>query len=386
MSSRVRIVLGNGSLVGYPEGGGHWSFFLQYLFGLSALGHDVFWLELVPAGGEPSRDRRRIGRFLRRVRRYGFADRCAVLVHDPAERPSLESAEPHGMTGRRLGEVVRSADLLWNFACAVRQPLLSLFRRRVLLDVDPGHLQVAALTCDLDIQAHDVLLTTGLNFGDPECEAPSLGREWRRFRPIVYLPMWPPAGDPGPRAPFTSVTQWTWEELWLDGRVLSVSKRDAYLAYLELPPRAGRPFELATNIHPLDRTGDRELLERHGWRLVHPHRVAASPGAYRRYIRRSRGEILCPKPIHRALRTGWFSERSAGYLATGRPVVAEDTGFTRHVPVGHGLLAFRTLEEAAAAVADIDARYSHHMKAARDLAESYFDARRCLPAMLAASG
>ena len=160
------------------------------------------------------------------------------------------------------------------------------------------------------------------------------GSPGHRFFRSVYLPWWPMAPDPGPQAPVTSVTQWTWEQLWWGDRVLSVSKRDAYLHYITLPHRVARPFELAVNLHPADQTGDRELLRDHGWRLADPSVVAGSLAAYRRYIRRSRAELSCPKPIHRDLRTGWFSDRSAAYLASGRPVLTEEYGL--HAGPAHG--------------------------------------------------
>src|SRR5262249_1314402 len=148
----LRIVLANNSLAGYPQGGGHWSCFLQYLFGLKALGHDVFWLEVLHSTGNPVRDHRLIDIFFGRFKRYGFKDRCALLLYDQNFRePTLELAQAFGMSKQRMSEIARSTDLLWNFACSLRQPLLSLFRRRVLVDGDPGHLQVSALTWDMSI-------------------------------------------------------------------------------------------------------------------------------------------------------------------------------------------------------------------------------------------
>jgi hypothetical protein len=135
-----------------------------------------------------------------------------------------------------------------------------------------------------------------------------------------------------------------------------------------------------------DSTGDRELLLANGWKLADPHEVAASPAAYADYIRRSRAEISCPKPIFRELKTGWLSDRSAAYLASGRPVLAEDTGLSDHLPTGEGLLVFRDLEEAVAGVAEIDAHYEHHCRAARMFAEEYLDSDRCLSKMLALCG
>jgi hypothetical protein len=382
--SGIRIVLANGgSLARYPEGGGLWSCFLQYLFGLHALGHDVYWLEVLDSTGNEAQDHQRIKIFLHRFKHYGYADRCAVLLHDGSlSEPSLEQTEVFGISRPQVKEVARSADLLWNFASGVRKPLLSLFKRRVLIDGDPGHLQVSALTHDMGIRDHHVFLTAGNKLHDMDCEVPTLGVKWHRFTQFVYLPIWKVMRDPGKEAPFSSVTQWTWEELWMDNRVLSVSKRDAYLQYIGLPQRAHRRFELAANIDPNDETGDRELLMKHEWKLVHPHKVAPTLNSYRKYIACSRAEFQCPKPIHKHMRTGWFSDRSACYLASGRPVLAEDTGFSDHLPTGRGLLCFSNLEEAVTGVAEIDGNFRQHMRAARELAEEYLSHQKQLPAML----
>jgi hypothetical protein len=383
---RLRIVLAGGFLASYPEGGGVWMGFLQVLLGLRELGHDPFWLELLPSSGNAGRDAARVEAFFTRMHEYGLRDCCAVLVQrcGSAEQ-TLDGGDAYGVSRTRLEDVVRSADLLWNFAAAIRPPLLSLFRRRVLVDGDPGHLQVSALTADLAITEHDAFLTVGSKLHDPDCDVPTLGVTWHRFLPFVHLPLWDVMPDPGPDAPITSVTQWTWEELWLGDRVLSVSKRDAYLPYLTLPRRAGRPFELAVNLSDTDDTGDRELLVGHGWQLAHPHTVAASPAAYQRYIAASRAEFGCPKPIHRALRTGWFSDRSAAYLASGRPVVFEDTGIGERLPTGKGLLLFRDLGQAVECVSAIDADWPSHARAAREIAEEFLDGRQILLAMLEAS-
>jgi hypothetical protein len=386
LTSRVRIVLADtGSFASYPQGGGHWSCFLQYLFGLNALGHDVFWLEVFQSHGDGAKDQQSIEIFFKRFERYGFKDRCALLLYNQhTTEPTPEVAHAYGMSRSRIREIVQDADMVWDFACGLPRPLLSLFRRGVLIDFDPGHLQVSALTCDMGIHDYDTFLTVGTKLHDADCEVPTLGVQWHRFNQFVYLPMWDVAPDPGEHAPFSSVTQWTWEELWLDDRVLSVSKRDAYLKYIDLPQRTRRAFELAVNIHPDDSTGDRQLLLRHNWQLVHPHSVARSPSSYQEYIKRSRAEFLCPKPIHRQLKTGWFSDRSACYLATGRPVLAEDTGFSHHLPTGKGLIAFNDMEEALAGVSEIDRNYPQHMRAARELAEEYLDSRKQLSAMLSA--
>jgi hypothetical protein len=381
--SRLRIILTIGSLAQYPQGGGHWTVLLQHMLGLKQLGHDVFLLELFRSTGDTNTDQGRIETFFTRLRQYDLEDQSALLLFPKGhQEQNLNAASSCGLSLRQVKTVIRTADLLLNFCCAIRQPLLGMFNRRVLVDLDPGHLQVSGLTVDMDMYDHQAFCSVGKKLHEPDCEVPTLDVRWHTFSPSIYLPMWSAAPDPGRSAPFTSVTHWTWGELWLGEQVLSISKRDAYLKYLDLPQQTGRPFELAANIHPDDRAGDRELLERARWKLVDPWKVANSPAAYQRYISESRAEISCPKPIFKELNTGWFSDRSACYLASGRPVLAEDTGFSDHIPVGEGLLTFRNISQAVDGVNEIDSNYARHMKAARELAEEYLDSRRILQDML----
>ena len=383
----ARIVLGNNSLAKYPSGGGHWTWFLQIALGLVDLGHDVIVLESLLSTGDEHEDRQRIKTFFDRMQQYGLRERCALLLYPKTlDVQEIETAQEFGKSRSEILAAIRSADVLWNLACSIREPMLSRFNRRVLIDVDPGHLQISALTWEMDIGAHHALLSVGRKIHDPDCGVPTLGFKWQRFSPFVFLPMWQKEPDPGRDAPFSSVTHWTWEELSYEGRVVSVSKRSAYLRYVELPKRARRRFDLAAYIIADDRTGDRELLELNGWTLLDPRRVVATPQDYREFIRRSRAEIQCPKPAYRELRTGWFSDRSACYLASGRPVLAEATGFSEFLPTGAGLLSFTDMEEALAGVADIDANYERHSRAARAIAEQHLDSRHWLPKMLAASG
>ncbi|MHB8382921.1 MAG: glycosyltransferase [Candidatus Binataceae bacterium] len=382
----MRIALGNGSLASYPPGGGHWSWFLQYPLGLRALGHQVFWLELLRTSGDRARDLALIGDFFVRIRAYDLDACCALLLLDTSDVQDFERAESFGMPRAEISRRIADADMLWSMSCAIREPLLSRFRHPVLIDTDPGHLQVSAQSWDLGINRHEAFLTVGTKIQDSDCEIPTLGLRWRPFLPFVYLPIWERAPSPSASAPITSITQWTWEELPYAGRMLSASKRTAYMRYAELPRLSGRAFELAANIGEDDPAGDRASLRANGWTLVDPHAVAATPEAYRAYIRRSRAEILCPKPIYRELRTGWLSDRSACYLATGRPVIAEETGFSERVATGRGLLSFTDMAGALDAVREIDADYAAHSDAARAIACELFDSAKCLRAMLDASG
>jgi hypothetical protein len=381
----VRIVLGNSSLAKYLDGGGSWSWFLQYPMALKAAGHNVYWLELMQSSGSREADLRIIHQFYDRLKRYDLADSCALLVfqHSLDSQP-FEDAEVFGTSAGHVRRLIAESDLLLNFACTLRQPLLSLFKRRALLDGDPGHLQIAQSIVNIDLDFHDVFLTVGTRINASDSLIPKLGHEWRTFEQLIYLPWWKYESELKSDSPFTSITQWTWEELHYGSQIFSVSKRAAYLKYLRLPQLVNCSLELAANIGQSDPAGDHTLLSENGWRLVDPHQVASCPVRYGEYIRASRGEFMCPKPIHVQLRTGWFSERSLAYLASGRPVVAEDTGFTERLPTGTGLLAFHDINTAAAAIAEIDTNYERHRRAAREIVEAYFDWRKTVDAILSA--
>jgi len=375
---RLRIVVGNNTLVRHPDTGGHWACLLQHFLGFLELGHDVVWMETISA-----RDRDLVSRFFERMREFGLAERCLVVV-DPEAEVSLGDREVIGSRSDTFEALVRGADLLWNMAIAINLPLLSEFTYRVLVDLDPGHLQGAALRWPLPVDEHDAFVTVGLNLGAPDCLVPDLGKQWITMAPVVHLPMWPAAPAPPDGAAFTSVTNWNWgkEGPEIDGRLYSTSKRIAYLRYVGLPSLTCRPFELATDVRADDGSGDRDVLERHGWTIRHPDDVVPSVETYREYIAGSVAEFGCAKPVFRELRTGWLSDRSACYLASGRPVVCEDTGFSHRIPAGEGLLTVASLEEAVHAVAAVDGGWGRHATAARRVAKEHFDARKNLRAVL----
>lgn len=173
-------------------------------------------------------------------------------------------------------------------------------------------------------------------------------------------------------ASFTSIKHCWGGVLLLNNQQLSLSKRDAYMRHIDLPHLVDNKFQLAYH-DTHDPVGDKALLKSKGWSFVNPWEIASTPNDCQNYIQRSKAEISCPKPIFRELNTGWFSDRSVCYLAAGRPVLAEDTGFSDFMPTDKGLLAFRDLEEAVAGVNEINANYQNHAKAARNLAEEVFN-------------
>lgn len=383
-ASAIRIVVATPGISGYPQGGGVWSWALQYVQGLRALGHRVLWLDRFRPSKRPLFDQRALAVSEGRVQALGLAGQWALLYGPAAHSPDdLDRCTVYALSKKALLAEVRNADLLWNLAAALEAPLLSHFRRSVLIDGDPGQLQVSALAWHLKLEHHDVLFTAGTKVNDADCNIPRLGLVWHSFLPPIYMPQWGPDTVASGTLPISSVTQWNWpHQFWLNDRVYSDSKRDAYLQYLRLPQLCKYPFTLAVNIRPDDRTGDRELLASTGWTLVHPHRVARTPALYATFIRHSLCEFGCAKPIYVDLKTGWFSERSASYLACGRPVLAENTGFSDHIEAGRGLLSFSTLEEAVSCVDTILTRYSYHQRVCRDIAHSYFSSDIVLPRMI----
>lgn len=326
-----------------------------------------------------------VGEFLSRLKTYRLDGFARVLLLPSGVPQDLSAGIVYGCSRETLRCEIAGSDMLWNFAAAIRAPLLHEFRWRVLIDGDPGHLQVSALEWDLGIAEHDRCLTVGLNINGEFCRVPKLGVRWTPFSQPVWLPFWPQAPDPGYTAPFSSITHWNWGSLFLDGRELSISKRDAYLRLATLPSLTSRPFTLATMLDSTnDPAGDRAIMEAGGWKIVHSWEVAGSPEAYRDFIAASRAEICAPKPVYTALRTGWVSDRSSAYLALGRPVVMEDTGLQGHLPIGTGLLTFTTVEEAAERVREVDRDYEKHSRAAREIAEEFFSSDHVIPKMLKA--
>ena len=346
------------------------------MFAMTALRIQWRWLEILWSSNDREKDFYRTKTFLRRLSHYGFEGKVAVAILPRSAEMDLANAAVFGVSEREATSWIREADILWSFCYSIESPLLSQFKKRALIDLDPGHLQVSALSREMEIDQHEVLFTVGLKLADADTASPTLGLSWIPFKPLVYLPMWKfHRSALRDDSPFSSVTQWTWGgELPWQGRLLSTSKRDAYLRYLDLPLRVKVPLELAVNLSPKDATGDSELLKENNWRLVDPNTVLRSPSLYRRYIQRCGAELSCPKPVFRELRTGWFSDRSAAFLASGRPVLAEDTGFSDHIPTGLGLATFTNIEEAVSGVEEIARNYTTHTNAARELAAEYFDA------------
>ncbi len=355
----------------FLEGGGHFWVYLQYVHGLRQVGCDVYWVEQFDSRGA-RQERSRVHSLLRRLERYGLAGKVILCTDAGGERTYI------GATRSEAHELFERADVLLNFHYAIDPELLACFRRTALVDIDPGLLQTWMSTGLLSVAPHDVYLTTGETVGMPSALFPDGGLEWVHIRPPVCLDLWPYTYDPRCEV-FTTVTNWwgEWATETVEGRpvLYDNTKRIAYLALAGLPSLTSQPLELAVHLAPADGE-ERQMLERRGWRIRHASEVSRTPEMYRTYIQRSRGELSCVKPSCVKLQNGWVSDRSLCYLASGKPVVTQDTGPSPYLPFGEGILQFSSPAEAAEALAAVNAHYQRHCRSAREIAETYFDARQ----------
>ena len=252
---------------------------------------------------------------------------------------------------------------------------------RAYVDLDPVFNQFWQESgIDMRFAAHNRFVTVGQSLGTPACPVPTLGLDWIPTLPPVVLQRWPVADGPGDGS-FTSVGNWRGygsvehEGVQYGQRVHSMRN------FMELPRRSDARFRLALAIHSGERS-DLEAIAANGWELVDPVEAAGTPVRYQRFIQGSGAELGIAKSGYVLARSGWFSDRSACYLASGRPVLAQETGFSRFLPVGEGLLSFETVDDAVAGVESIRSDYGRHARRARQLAEELLDSDRVLSALL----
>jgi hypothetical protein len=372
------IVMG---LIGQYPLAGMTSYFLQYVLGFQRLGHDVYYLEdngacpYDPRADSVTMDVSYTVRYLQRhFEAHGLGERWAYRDYN---------GNYYGLSAERVRELLRTADLLVNVSVAnVLTEEHRQARRTVLIDTDPPFRQIALAQGDAGtrelLAAHDVLFTFAENIGGPGWRIPLNGRfQWHPTRQPVVLDLWEPVFDPRAEA-LTTVMNWTSYASVAFQEEEYGQKDVEFMRVLDLPRRVRQPLELAL-AHP---AAPRELLLAHGWRLTDPLAVSRDLWSYRDYIARSRGEFSVAKNAYVRSWSGWFSERSTCYLALGKPVVTQDTGFSQVLPVGEGLLPWRTLEEAVAAIEALNADYERHCHAARAIAETCFDSNRVLTELL----
>jgi hypothetical protein len=358
---------------GYLEGGGMQWLNLHYAAGLRALGFEVFWLDVL---GAPKKGARRsldtmVDGFRAQCEQFGLGDHWAVLY---------DNHKVFGMTECSLRSLCSDAALLINLCGALKDnELLRRIQRRAYFDLDPGFTQIWAHEWDMDLSKHNLFFTVGLNVGQPDFVIPLRGIEWQTFTPPVALEYWPAQTDTN-AANFTTIGQWRGQyAVWKEE--MYGPKSDEFLKFVELPRKTPQPIELALLIHETE-TEDLAALRKNDWQLVNPHEVAGGRDGFRSYIQRSRAEFSVAKHGYVKTRSGWLSDRTACYLASGRPVLVQDTGIGKHLPTGKGLLTFTTLEEAVQGIESINADYTTHSVAARKLAEEKLAAPKVLQSIL----
>ena len=379
MGSRHRIFV-SGMIASDPhQAGATWAV-LQYVLGLRGLGYDVYLVEPIAAAalrplGTSLPASINADYFRQIASQFGLTDRAALLRQ--------ETRETVGMPYDDLLRAAQGSVALINISGMLRESaLFEPFPCRVYLDLDPAFNQLwhAAEGIDVRLDGHTHFVTVGCLIGTPRCEIPTCGRDWLPTQPPIMLSEWPVTPE-SPVAAWTTVGNWRgYGSIQFRG-VLYGQRAHSFRRFMELPGRAAGRFQPAIAIHPGE-VKDLEAFSTHAWDLVDPTDAAGTPDRYREFIQRSKGELGIAKSGYVESRCGWFSDRSVCYLASARPVVAQDTGFSEYLPTGEGLFAFNTLDDAVDAIETVNADYARHCRRAREIAEAYFRAERVLCRLL----
>jgi hypothetical protein len=374
-----------GALAQRPYRGGHTWVFLQYLLGFRRLGWDILFVDHVDPQ-DCTDERGRPSAFEESCQRAYFRRVMDGFRLDGSSALLCDNGHSEGLTREEVISLTRGSLLLVNVMGFLRdQAVLEAAPRRVFLDIDPGYPQMWRDLGLADVMAgHDAFVTIGENIGRPGGMIPTCGLDWITTRQPVVLDQWPISDEAGKR--LTAIATWrgAYGPVEYQGRTYGQRVHE-FRKFMELPLLTGAPFELALDIHPSERA-DLSALAASGWAMRDPTAVAGDPWSYRAYIQGSRAEFMVAKGMYVGTQSGWFSDRSICYLASGKPVVAQDTGIRALLPVGEGILPFTSLEEACSAIGEITDDYPRHARAARKLAEEYFDSDRVLGDLLSALG
>jgi hypothetical protein len=379
MADRLTILL-SGMIAAVPgQGGATWAV-LQYLLGLRRLGHEVVFVESIPNTSldpkEVPLDRTRNADYFRRVMRdFGFHSASAILV--------AGTRQTVGMSYDQIRRVAHSTDVLINISGMLTdEELTGNIPCRVYLDLDPAFNQLwhTLHGCEMRFRGHTHFVTIGLAIGRSDCSVPTCGLPWITTRQPVVLSSWPVAQQIT-RDAMTTVGHWRSYGSIEHGGMFYGQKAHSLRQFVSLPKLTTERFMLALAIH-LDERNDLAALAANGWHLLDPAQVARTPADYQRFIQGSRAEFGVAKSGYVTSRCGWFSDRSLCYLASGRPVLAQETGFSRFIPVGEGLFAFESTEDVLAAIEEMRANYPRHVHAARAIAEGLFDSDKVLSRLI----
>lgn len=384
--SRGRVIV-FGIAFWYPLAGVTYQF-LHYLLGLRRLGYDVYYIEdsgrwvydpriddISPdAGGN-------VDLVAPVLEAHGLAGRWAFRGNYPDGRC-------YGMDEEAILRLYQEADVMLNVTGAqeIREEHLAC-PRRVYVESDPFASQVRVAQGDEAIiaalDAHDTHFSFGENIGLDGCDVPVSRYEWLPTRQPVVMDLWHTEPSP-PGAAYTTITTWHNEGKGVvhNGDTYHWTKDREFEPFIDLPRHRQERYELAVNADD----DARKRLTEHGWHQIDSVHISGDADRYRSYIAHSRAEFTVARDQYVRPRTGWFSDRSACYLAAGRPVVTQETGFSRVLPTGDGLFAFSTIDEVLSAVDTIESDYGHHCRRARDIAAEYFSAERVLASLMARAG
>jgi hypothetical protein len=358
---------------------------VQHLIGLRRLGYDVYYVEATavwPFNATSDDCTFPVTYISTLLNRFGFEGKWAYVAAHSDNRC-------YGLSELEVKELYARADAIINlFGGTILRDEHMRCPIRIYLETDPVVHQLRIANgeqryIDL-VGAHTALFTWGFNYGEPDCGVPVTPFTYNPTRPPVILDYWDSPCNPAARY-FTTIGHWdqSVKDLEYDGQRYSWSKHREFLKILELPRRTEQEFSLALAI---DEPTAVQMLEGHGWRVEDAYEVSQTLESYREYIWGSRGEITVAKDMNVRLRSGWFSERSACYLAAGKPVVTQETGFSKSLPTGLGLFAFQNLDDIAPAIEAINGDYRRHSQAAKEIAAEYFSAEALLQQMMTKAG
>jgi hypothetical protein len=374
----MTVFLGCGFAAKYLEGGGNFSVPLQWMLGLRRLKLDAIWLELLPGTNDPRADQAKIDNFQRQLRRHGLAGRYCLLYQNPAlDAHDLSDTRCIGMSKHALLDRLTGPNTLLNLSYSIHPPFLLQFERRILCDLDPSEIFYWMTKMEMGQSYHHEFWTIGLNVYGHNCQMPKSSLRWKTFYPLADTKLL--RRRPRPCViKFTTIGQWYWGgAVEVNGAFPDLSKKFAFEPYLDLPKRIPEArFELAMNIKADD--PERARLNERGWHIIDPHRVARTPGRYRRYMAGALAEFTAIKGVDVAWRTGWISDRAASFLALGRPVITEATGAETYLPSENGFRFVRGVNEAERAIKLVLRDWPRLSRQARNCAVEVFDSARNL--------
>lgn len=368
----MRIVLSCPNTLSYPDGGHVWVF-INWALGFKSLGHDVLWLDVIKADDTDESVAGQLAKMRQRLSAFGLDESIVLCTKD---------GKAYDAPGLRTLDEAISADVLCNHRYDLAPSLIRAFRNSMMIDIDPGQLQTAFDLGTYPFVPHTSYFTVG-EWPKYVAEKPprfnTHGVKWHYVPPPVDLASWP-VSPPGPDASFTTVSNWFMSDDWMPypdnpKEFYDNSKRTAFQDYLNLPKATGLPLELCINIGTYQPEID--LLNGLGWRVRKSDEVS-DPQVYRRYLQTSLGEFSSAKASYVYLQTGWLSDRTASYLASGKPTIVLKTGPSDIFPDADGILRFTDAASAERCLKEIMANYDHHCRAARQIAETHLDARKVL--------